>query len=117
MSKSISPFKRVKVYAKTNGHCAYCGDNLCEEDFHIDHVFPKSLGGSNDLGNLMPSCHSCNASKGTKTLEHYRMYLTAKKVTGVAIFGHSQLMYLKEAGAFPVLGFDKEHRFHFEVMA
>lgn len=117
MSKSISPFKRVKVYAKTNGHCAYCGDNLCEEDFAVDHVYPRSLGGSNHIDNLMPSCHSCNASKGTKTLDHYRMYLTAKNVTGAAVFGHSQLIYLRDAGAFPALGFDKEHQFHFEVMA
>lgn len=116
MSKGISGIKRVKVYAKTNGHCAYCGDNLHEEEFAIDHVHPKSKGGTNHIDNLMPSCHSCNTSKGTKSIEHYRMYLTARQITGATVFGHAQLIYLRDAGAFPALGFDKEHKFHFEVM-
>lgn len=30
----------------------------------IDHILPKSLGGSDDLDNLQPMCAECNFSKG-----------------------------------------------------
>jgi len=109
--------KRERIFAKTAGRCAYCGIALSIENFAIDHVTARRNGGGNRMCNLMPSCHPCNLAKGPKDLEHYRMYLAAKSVTGTAVFGQSQLLWLKEAGAFPLLGFDKETKFFFEVMA
>ena len=32
----------------------------------IDHIKPKSLGGSNDLSNYQPMCEPCNSRKGNK---------------------------------------------------
>lgn len=109
--------KRERIFAKTSGRCAYCGIALAIENFAIDHVIARRNGGGNRICNLMPSCHPCNLAKGPKDLEHYRMYLCAKSVTGTAVFGQAQLLWLKEAGAFPLLGFDKETKFYFEVMA
>lgn len=109
--------KREQVLAKTDGRCAYCGTTLSLENFAIDHVKARRNGGSNRICNLMPACHPCNLAKGPKDLEHYRMYLAAKAVTGTPVFGQSQLLWLKEAGAFPLLGFDRETKFYFEVMA
>lgn len=109
--------KRERVFAKTGGRCAYCGTALLLESFSIDHVQARRNGGSNRICNLMPACNPCNLAKGSKDLEHYRMYLSAKSVTGTPVFGQSQLLWLREAGAFPLLGFDKETNFYFEVMA
>lgn len=32
----------------------------------IDHIVPKSKGGTNDLENLQPMCNACNARKADK---------------------------------------------------
>ncbi len=45
--------------------CLRCGHT--DVKLTKDHVIPLSLGGSNDVGNLQPLCHSCNCSKKDKT--------------------------------------------------
>ncbi len=43
--------------------CRYCG---ARENLHVDHVFPISKGGSNDLRNLQLLCQKCNLKKHAK---------------------------------------------------
>ncbi len=45
--------------------CLRCGHT--DVKLTKDHVIPLSMGGSNDIGNLQPLCHSCNCSKKDKT--------------------------------------------------
>lgn len=33
------------------------------EDFTVDHIFPVSKGGKNELSNLQCTCKSCNTMK------------------------------------------------------
>lgn len=42
------------------GMCHYCG---APQSLGIDHVKPLAQGGPNTAANLVPACHSCNASK------------------------------------------------------
>lgn len=38
MRKPISKSVRKQVYAKYNGHCAYCGCEIPEKGFNVDHL-------------------------------------------------------------------------------
>lgn len=62
--------KRETVMKKYGGICAYCGD--ASGPFQIDHIMPKSRGGSNAMDNLAWSCAKCNSEKGAMTPEEWR---------------------------------------------
>lgn len=46
--------------------CAYCGTS--PNFLTIDHVTPRSQGGTNEPDNLLPACKNCNESKGSRSL-------------------------------------------------
>lgn len=46
------------------GSCAYC--NAAVASLQRDCVLPISRGGSYTLGNVVPACGPCNASKGNR---------------------------------------------------
>lgn len=73
LRKALSKSKRMEVYKKYNGHCAYCGCELEYKDMQIDHLVPFDEGGDNqELSNLMPSCKQCNYYKSNGSLESLR---------------------------------------------
>jgi len=43
--------------------CVYCGEELSMKTASIDHMIPKSKGGSDDDSNLVLSCKACNDAK------------------------------------------------------
>lgn len=63
---------RQQVHNKFNGHCAYCGKEISIKDMQVDHIYPKHLGGTDDIKNLFPSCRRCNHYKRADTLTHFR---------------------------------------------
>lgn len=72
--------QRAQVWAKTDGHCWYCGKQMNPwDDFTVDHMDSRKQGGGDELPNLIPACKSCNSRKHAKTVEEYRGYLIEKK--------------------------------------
>ncbi len=69
-SRSISKSRRKAVKERDNFICQFCQETFDEEDLEIDHIYPYSLGGSNEIHNLMCLCSDCNEDKG-KRLEYY----------------------------------------------
>lgn len=67
--KAIPEILRRSVFDRDGYECVYCGD--IDGPFHLDHIFPKSKGGSDDLENLTVSCAPCNRSKSDKLLEDW----------------------------------------------
>lgn len=110
MSKQWSKIKMQAVWDKTGGHCWYCGTELFIGDakdvasrllmrqwFCIDHINPKTKGGSNDLSNLLPACWICNSSKSYKTLEEYRMMVAVRELN-IPYFNKDQVLWLRNRG-------------------
>lgn len=56
-------FKRVAM-RDCSRRCVYCAASLGLEALTLDHVHPRSRGGSHTAGNLVASCASCNRLKG-----------------------------------------------------
>lgn len=57
------------IFQSQRGLCANCKTKLStdgDNKYHIDHVMPLALGGSNWPENLQCLCHKCNLSKGSK---------------------------------------------------
>jgi len=63
---------KAMVYKRDENKCQYCGST---RHLTIDHVIPKSKGGSEDWTNLVVACSSCNTKKGDKLLSQTDMKL------------------------------------------
>lgn len=59
-----------------HGRCAYCGST---DRIEADHRTPLCRGGSNDIGNILPACRSCNRRKHRKTEDEFRALLEREK--------------------------------------
>lgn len=66
---------RNRIYKRDNYQCVYCGSR---KDLTLDHVIPKSRGGTNDWMNLVTSCSKCNVKKSDKTPEEAKMKMIHK---------------------------------------
>lgn len=70
---AISRSLRMEVLF--SGPCAYCGDPIPTQ---VDHIMPRSRGGTDDRDNLAPACRLCNMEKLDFTPEEYRAYREEK---------------------------------------
>jgi CRISPR/Cas system Type II protein with McrA/HNH and RuvC-like nuclease domain len=52
------------VWERDGGYCFYCNAKLGWNNKTVDHVIPRSKGGSNRAWNIVLSCFGCNQSKG-----------------------------------------------------
>lgn len=76
----------VKEYllAKWGRNCIYCGKGNIP--LEVEHIQPKSKGGSDRVSNLTITCHGCNQKKGNKSIEDFlkKKPDLAKKINAVA---------------------------------
>lgn len=99
-----------QLWDSTWGHCWYCGkqliwphpddpDNRDRVDswFVVEHIVSRSVGGTDDPGNLHPACWACNGSKGKRSIEEYRLYLSVQ-AAGIPYFKKEQVEWLQDQG-------------------
>ncbi|GAB5493098.1 MAG: hypothetical protein Phog2KO_33130 [Phototrophicaceae bacterium] len=60
---------REYLLEKWGRTCAYCGANNVA--LEVEHIVPKSRGGSNRVSNLSLACTSCNQQKGSQTAQEF----------------------------------------------
>ncbi|HYA36305.1 MAG TPA: HNH endonuclease signature motif containing protein, partial [Candidatus Binataceae bacterium] len=50
-------FSRFNIFARDNNTCQYCGIRFARPDLNLDHVIPRSQGGTSSWENIVCSCH------------------------------------------------------------
>ena len=64
-SGKLSQGLQAKLFKLQHGKCACCGLPL-GDDYHLDHIMPLALGGSNTDSNIQLLRQRCNGQKGAK---------------------------------------------------
>jgi len=70
----IRPAKRLAIYLRDGFCCGYCGKDLHrakEGQCSLDHLTPRSAGGTNDATNLITACLTCNIARSTTPWRQY----------------------------------------------
>jgi len=62
---STSSLVRRVVASRAKGRCEYCHAPIkaTAYTFHVDHIFPRALGGGDELDNLAYACAPCDLAK------------------------------------------------------
>lgn len=72
----MSKTKRLRIFNRTGGRCAYCGRKLeLDKPWHVDHLYPHSWGGGSRDTNLIPACCSCNIRKKDRDVDTFREWV------------------------------------------
>ena len=69
---------RLKLAERAGWSCGWCGQKTRKDvgwqnSATIEHVTPKSEGGSNKISNLMSACARCNRLRGTQNAEEFKL--------------------------------------------
>jgi len=74
------PVTRRGILARDGNLCQYCGRLPGSHSLTIDHIVPKSRGGSKSWSNLVAACAACNRRKGGRLPEEAGMRLARKPI-------------------------------------
>ena len=92
---------REYLLEKYHRTCVYCGAK--NTPLEIDHVWPKSRGGSDRIANLVIACHDCNQVKGNQTAAEFGHanveMMTGRPKKDVAAMNSTRKELLRSLGA------------------
>jgi 5-methylcytosine-specific restriction endonuclease McrA len=69
---------RRNVLARDGHLCQYCGHHFPIHQLSLDHVVPRSRGGTTTWENVVCACVSCNVRKGGRTPHEAKMRLVRR---------------------------------------
>ena len=72
--RPISGSVRYEVLKRAKFRCELCGITAEDKNIEVDHIFPKSLGGKDDLSNFQALCYTCNAAKRNTDDTDFRLF-------------------------------------------
>lgn len=68
---------RYEVLKRAKYRCELCGAHEDQAALHIDHIIPRSKGGSDDISNFQSLCVTCNTSKRDRDDTDFRAVLAS----------------------------------------
>jgi 5-methylcytosine-specific restriction endonuclease McrA len=63
--------------------CVWCQETLNKENITIDHIIPRSAGGSHWIKNTLPSCKRCNNDRGDLPADKYLLISKNARIDAV----------------------------------
>lgn len=88
------PVTRRTVLARDNYTCQYCGEQPGKANLTVDHVLPRSRGGTHTWENVVTACGRCNRRKGNRTPEEAGMPLRTRparpRYMAIALLGEGR---------------------------
>ena len=69
---------RRNIFERDKHRCQYCGSRFSKQDLTIDHVLPRSRGGTDTWENMVLACVKCNVRKSNRTPDEAHMRLLRK---------------------------------------
>jgi 5-methylcytosine-specific restriction endonuclease McrA len=80
LPRNTVKFNRRNIFLRDGHRCQYCGKRFSTPRLSLDHVMPKSRGGSDSWENIVCACLKCNVDKGGRTPAEAGMKLLQKPV-------------------------------------
>ena len=62
---------RFQILQRDDFTCQYCGRKAPKVILEIDHIYPKSKGGKDNIKNYKTACRECNLGKGDIILNEF----------------------------------------------
>jgi 5-methylcytosine-specific restriction endonuclease McrA len=83
--------RKILYFEKANTHCVYCEIQMKYVDFSeeccnlpnactIEHIIPKSKGGTNHISNLTLACRKCNTTRSSMDIEDFKLKSRIEKL-------------------------------------
>jgi len=91
LPKATIKFNRKNIFARDKNRCQYCGKKVPTSELSLDHVIPRTQGGTSNWKNIVCACTNCNKHKGGRRPEEAGMKLICKPVKP----NHCPLIQLK----------------------
>ncbi len=80
LPKASIKFNRKNVFARDKNKCQYCGKKFPTSELSLDHVLPRTQGGTSNWKNIVCACTNCNKHKGGRRPAEAGMKLICQPV-------------------------------------
>jgi len=71
-------FNRRNIFLRDAFTCQYCGTRPARDELTIEHILPRSRGGTSTWENVVLACSRCNSRKGNHLPHEVGMHLLRK---------------------------------------
>ncbi len=75
---------KAKLFFEQDARCAICGHSPGVRMMEVDHIKPRSKGGTDDISNLQLLCGPCNRRKSARDDQAFRGYKAEEAIKQLA---------------------------------